>query len=153
MLKSEGELRDWAHHRIRWLTVTVFGVLFVAFTLTFDDSVLARSNLLVRPWALAFPGIALVALVGILWGARQGRDQLPFAMTCLFFLAAFLSLGLMFWPYMIPYSLTVADAAAPDASLRFLFYGGVVVLPVIAAYTIGVYWVFRGKIGKAAGNP
>ena len=43
--------------------------------------------------------------------------------------------------------------AAPDASLRFLFYGGVVVLPVIAAYTIGVYWVFRGKIGKVAGNP
>jgi cytochrome d ubiquinol oxidase subunit II len=54
---------------------------------------------------------------------------------------------------MSPYSVTVANAAAPDASLRFLFYGGVVVLPVIAAYTIGVYWVFRGKIGKVAGNP
>ena len=47
----------------------------------------------------------------------------------------------MMRPYMIPYSITVADAAAPEASLRFLFYGGVVVLPVIAAYTIGVYWV------------
>ena len=150
VLKSDGELRDWAHRRIRWLTVGVFGVLLVAFTATFDYSVLARSNLLIRPWALAFPGIALLALVGILLGARSDRDQLPFAMTCLFFLAAFLSLGLMFWPYMIPYSVTVASAAAPDASLRFLFYGGVVVLPVIAAYTIGVYWVFRGKIGKTA---
>jgi cytochrome bd ubiquinol oxidase subunit II len=69
-------------------------------------------------------------------------------MTCLFFLAAFISLGLMFWPYMIPYSVTVANAAAPDASLRFLFYGGVVVLPVIAVYTIGVYWVFRGKVAR-----
>jgi cytochrome bd-type quinol oxidase subunit 2 len=68
---------------------------------------------------------------------------------------AFLSLGLMFWPSMIPYSVTIADAVAPDASLRFLFYGGVVVLPVIAAYTIGVgvYWVFRGKIGKVASKP
>jgi cytochrome d ubiquinol oxidase subunit II len=46
----------------------------------------------------------------------------------------------MFWPYMIPYSITVASAAAPNASLRFLFYGGVVVLPVVAIYTIGVYW-------------
>jgi cytochrome bd ubiquinol oxidase subunit II len=153
VLKSDGELRDWAHRRIRWLTITVFGVLFVAFTATFDYSILARSNLLVRPWALAFPGIALLALAGILLGARRDRDYLPFAMTCLFFLAAFISLGLMFWPYMIPYSVTVASAAAPDASLRFLFYGGVVVLPVIAAYTIGVYWVFRGKIGKVAGNP
>jgi len=60
-------------------------------------------------------------------------------LTRLFFLAAFLSLGLMFWPYMIPYSVTVASAAAPDASLRFLLYGAVVVLLVIAAYTIGVY--------------
>jgi cytochrome bd ubiquinol oxidase subunit II len=58
----------------------------------------------------------------------------------------FLSLVVMFWPYMIPYSVTVASAAAPDASLQFLFYGGISVLPVIAAYTIGVYWVFRGKV-------
>jgi len=79
-------------------------------------------------------------------GAHRQRDALPFAMTGLFFVAAFLSLGAMFWPYMIPYSVTVANAAAPDASLRFLFYGGIVVLPVIAAYTIGVYWVFRGKV-------
>jgi cytochrome d ubiquinol oxidase subunit II len=51
----------------------------------------------------------------------------------------------MLWPYMIPYSVTVSDAAAPDASLGFLFYGGVIVLPVIVVYTVGVYWVFRGK--------
>jgi cytochrome bd ubiquinol oxidase subunit II len=49
---------------------------------------------------------------------------------------------------MIPYSLTVKDAAAPDVSLKLLFYGGVVVLPVIAIYTIGVCWVFRDKIVK-----
>ena len=94
VLKSDGELPDWAHRRIRWLTVTVFGVLFVAFTATFDYSVLACSNLLARPWALAVPGIACIALAGILLGARKNRDQLPFAMTCVFFLAAFLSLGL-----------------------------------------------------------
>jgi cytochrome d ubiquinol oxidase subunit II len=43
----------------------------------------------------------------------------------------------------------VASAAAPEPSLSFLFYGGVVVIPVIAAYTIGVYWVFRGKVRKS----
>jgi cytochrome bd-type quinol oxidase subunit 2 len=93
----------------------------------------------------------LVWAVGVVIGARKKRDGLPFALTVLFFLAAFLSLGVMFWPYMIPYSVTVANAAAPEASLRFLFYGGVVVLPVIAAYTIGVYWVFRGKVRKGYG--
>jgi cytochrome d ubiquinol oxidase subunit II len=146
VLKSDGELHDWAHRRIRWIAAGVFAVLFLAFTVTFDYSVLARSNLYQKPWLLAFPAIAALALAGVAAGLGRHRDGLPFVLTGLFFLAAFLSLGTMFWPFMIPYSITVASAAAPDASLRFLFYGGVLVLPAVAAYTIGVYWVFRGKV-------
>jgi cytochrome d ubiquinol oxidase subunit II len=151
VLKSEGELRDWAYRRIPWLVGGVLAVLLLAFVVTFDYSVLARSNLQGRPWGLAFPVLGVLALLGIFAGTRRRYDGLPFAMTALFFLAAYLSLGVMFWPYMIPYTITVADAAAPDASLKFLFYGGVVVLPVIAVYTIGVYWVFRGKVHKGYG--
>jgi cytochrome bd ubiquinol oxidase subunit II len=123
-------------------------VLFLAFTFTFDYSVLARSDLSSRPWGLAFPAIGVLALAGILVGARSRHDRFPLAMTALFFLAAFLSLVVMFWPYMIPYSVTIASAAAPAASLGFFFYAGIIVLPVIAVYTIVVYWVFRGKIGR-----
>jgi cytochrome d ubiquinol oxidase subunit II len=146
VLKSEGELHDWAYRRIRWLAASVLAVLFLAFTITFDYSILAQSNLGARPWGLAFPAIGVLALAGIVAAAGRRRDGFPFAMTGLFFLASFLSLAVMFWPYLIPYSITVANAAAPDASLRFLFYGAIVVLPVIAIYTIGVYWVFRGKV-------
>ena len=40
----------------------------------------------------------------------------------------------------------VAMAAAPEASLSFLFWGaGLFVLPVIGAYTAAVYLAFRGK--------
>ena len=93
-----------------------------------------------------FPILGVAALLGVLAGARTRRDRVPFGMTVAFFILAFLTLGVMFWPYMIPYVLTVNDAAAPEATLRFFFYGGAAVLPVIAAYTIGVYWIFRGKI-------
>jgi len=152
VLKSEGELRDWAHRRVVWLAAGVLVVLALAFTITFDYSVLARSDLQTRRWGLAFPAIGVLALAALAIGVHRKRhDAVPFAMTVLFFVAAFLSLGVMFWPYMIPYSITVGQAAAPDASLQFLFYGGVVVLPVIAAYTIGVYWVFRGKVRKGYG--
>jgi len=152
VLKSEGELRDWAHRRVVWLAAGVLVVLALAFTITFDYSVLARSDLQTRRWGLAFPAIGVLALAALAFGVHRKRhDAVPFAMTVLFFVAAFLSLGVMFWPYMIPYSITVGQAAAPDASLQFLFYGGVVVLPVIAAYTIGVYWVFRGKVRKGYG--
>ena len=104
-------------------------------------------------WGLIFPivGVSL-ALLGVIAGARARRDRMPFALTILFFVAAYLTLGVMAWPYMIPYSVTVANAAAPDASLAFFLFGGVVVLPVIVAYTIGVYWVFRGKTQRGYGR-
>jgi cytochrome bd ubiquinol oxidase subunit II len=99
-----------------------------------------------RTWGLIFPVIGLAAMGGVLLGVHWRRDGLPFVMTTVFFVAAFLSLAVLFWPYMIPYRITVANAAAPDASLSFLFWGAVVVLPVIAIYTITVYWLFRGKL-------
>src|SRR5262249_43978960 len=151
VLKSDGDLHDWALHRIRWLAAGVLAVLFLAFTITFDYSVLARNNLQARAWGLVFPAIGVLALAVLLRRATRQGDKLPFVMTMLFFFVSFLSLAVMFWPYMIPYSITVANAAAPDASLRFLLYAGVVVLPIIAIYTISVYWVFRGKIREGYG--
>jgi hypothetical protein len=55
---------------------------------------------------------------------------------------------------MIPYKITVANAAAPQASLSFLFWGaGPFVLPVIALYTAAVYWLLRGKLRPAEAYP
>ena len=150
-LKSEGDLQAWAFARIPWLAAAVLVVLAVAVSLTLDHSAVAKSHWGDRRWGVVFPVVGVLALAGILIGTRRRYDVLPFAMTALFFLCAFLTLGVMFWPYMIPYSVTVADAAAPDASLGFLFYGAVIVLPVIAAYTIHVYWVFRGKVHAGYG--
>jgi cytochrome d ubiquinol oxidase subunit II len=149
-LKTDGALREWAHARIPWLVAGVLVLLGLAFavSLTIDAGAIAQSNLGQRRWGLVFPIVSLIALFGVLASAWRRRDVLPYALTVIFFLSAFATLGVMMWPYMIPYALTVADAAAPEASLRFFFFGGVVVLPVIAAYTIGVYWLFRGKMER-----
>ena len=147
VFKSEGPVRDWAYARIPWLVIAVFAVLGLAFTaaVTLDAGAIAQSNLQARGWGLAFPTLGVAALVGVIVGARARRDAVPFAFTTLFFVASYLTLGVMFWPYMVPYSVTVANAAAPDASLGFFFFGGVIVLPMILIYTMGVYRVFRGK--------
>jgi cytochrome bd ubiquinol oxidase subunit II len=145
--KSEGTLRDWGYARIPKLVIAVFVVLGLAFTaaMTLDAGAVAQSNLLARSWGFAFPVIGVAALIGVIAGARARLDSVPFFLTTLFFIAAYLTLGVMFWPYMVPYSVTVANAAAPDASLGFFFFGGVIVLPMILIYTMGVYRVFGGK--------
>ncbi len=63
------------------------------------------------------------------------------------FASAFATLAGSFLPYMVPFTITLAQAAAPEASLSFLFWGaGVVVLPITLIYTLVVYRIFKGKI-------
>ena len=149
VLKTDGALRERALRQIPAIAAALIAVLALAFGLTLDHSALAKSQLGARPWGLVFPVLGVAALLAVLLFTRRRHDVLPFAMTVLFFVCAFLTLGVMYWPYMVPYQITVADAANAEASLSFLFWGaGLFVLPVIAAYTIGVYWIFRGKVRK-----
>ena len=146
VMKCEGAVQQAARRRIPLIAGAMIVVLALAFGLTLDHSALARSHLGERPWGLGFALIGVAALLAVLLFTRRRHETMPFFMTVLFFLAAFLTLGTMYWPYMVPYSITIANAANAEASLSFLFWGaGLFVLPVIAVYTIGVYWVFRGK--------
>ena len=147
VLKGEGAIRDWAFVRIPRLAIAVLVVLGLAFivSMTIDAGAIAQSNLATRRWGLIFPIIGFACLIGTIVAARARRDALPFALTIVFFIGSYLTLGIMLWPYMIPYSVTVADAAAPDETLKFFLFGGLVVLPIILVYTFTVYRVFRGK--------
>jgi cytochrome bd ubiquinol oxidase subunit II len=152
-LKTEGAPRDWAWRRIPWLAGGVLVVLGIAVVAAFIERARMTGNLFLdRPWGFVFPAIGLLAMFGVFVAVRRRREGWPFALTAVFFIAALLSLAVMFWPYMIPYSVTVGGAAAPEKSLSFLFWGaGIFVLPVIAIYTAGVYWLFRGKLRKRYG--
>jgi cytochrome bd ubiquinol oxidase subunit II len=52
---------------------------------------------------------------------------------------------------MVPFSITIQQAAAPSESVAFFFWGtGVVVLPITIIYTLVVYFVFKGKVDPDA---
>ncbi len=145
--KAEGTLRDWAYRRIGWLLLATLAVLVAAFLLTLDRRLRVFDTWAARQWLLIFPVMGVLAVGGLLAGVWLRRDELPFRATVALFVVAFLCLAGSFWPYMIPYSLTIELAAAPLASLTFLFYGaGLFVFPVVLAYTIAVYAIFKGKV-------
>ena len=50
------------------------------------------------------------------------------------------------WPYIIPPSVTIWQAAAPHSSQMFALVGALILIPIIIAYTIVSYWVFRDKV-------
>jgi cytochrome bd ubiquinol oxidase subunit II len=73
------------------------------------------TNLFDRIWGLIFPLVGLLAIRGVFVGVRQRRDTWPFFMSALFFISAFAMLAVLFWPFMIPYAITISAAAAPEA--------------------------------------
>ena len=56
-------------------------------------------------------------------------------------------LAISMWPFVVPDTVTIWDAAAPERSQSFMLVGVVITLPLILGYTAWSYWVFRGKVG------
>ena len=73
---------------------------------------------------------------------------MPFAGAVIIFILCFSGLAYSYFPYIIWQELTIWQAASARASLQFIFYGAVVVLPTILAYTFFSYRVFWGKASK-----
>lgn len=156
VMKTEGSLQARA---LRWLrlsgALTLLGLLFIT-----------AFNLLVRPEVAArwLQGTGLVLLMllpclglACLWWIERAVDALyknaachgsarkPFFGVVGLFVLAFSALGYSYFPYVIPGKLLALDAASAAASLQFILWGVVVVLPMILAYTAFSYRVFWGK--------
>lgn len=102
-------------------------------------------------WTAIVP-ILLALTVWQLWtGLRDRDDMRPFLATVAIFVLSYAGLGVSFYPHLVPPGLTIAEAAAPDSSLRFILVGAAVLIPMILAYTAYSYWVFRGKVRHGDG--
>jgi cytochrome bd ubiquinol oxidase subunit II len=135
--KCDGELRELAYRLIPYLSIAllVFLIVVFAYALAVDLRVIGRW--LERPYLFVFPAVGIIAAIVLAISVRTRRDGLPFYMVALMFAAAFGTLAISFWPYMIPFSITIEQAAAPHSSLAFMFWGeGLFVFPLMLLYTV-----------------
>jgi cytochrome bd ubiquinol oxidase subunit II len=91
-------------------------------------------------------------IVGILWWSlRQLPHALdhwawvPFVAATALFILGFAGMAYSFYPYVVPEKLTIYQAASAPESLWIILIGVMVVLPMILAYTVLSYTIFRGK--------
>jgi cytochrome d ubiquinol oxidase subunit II len=108
-----------------------------------------------RRW-FDMPGVLLTAQVPLLvticavtffWSLKRNAELLPFLMSLTLFLLGAVGLGISIFPYIVPRTVTIWDAAAPYSSQLFMLAGSAVIIPIILIYTGWAYWVFRGKAG------
>jgi cytochrome d ubiquinol oxidase subunit II len=149
--KCEGEVRDTARRQIPVLAIGVLAFLALVFAYALAEHLPILHRWIDRPYLLIFPVTGALAALVLALSILNHDDYLPFYMVTLIFLSAFGTLALSFWPYMIPFVFTVNQAAAPQSSLMFMFWGGVIVFPLMLLYTIISYSVFRGKVRATAG--
>jgi cytochrome d ubiquinol oxidase subunit II len=144
--KCEAEVRDAAHQQIPVLAISVLAFLAVVFVYALAEHLPILHRWTDRPYLFVFPAIGAVASIVLARSILRHNDDWPFYMVALIFVSAFGTLALSFWPYLIPFVITIDEAAAPQSSLMFMFWGGVVVFPLMLVYTLISYSVFRGKI-------
>ena len=151
--KCEAEIREVSYRLIPNLAVGVLAFLVVVFAYALAENLRVMSRWLERPYLLVFPAIGVIAALVAAASVRRRLDGVPFYMVALIFAAAFGTLAISFWPYMIPFSITIDEAAAPHSSLAFMFWGaGIFVFPLMLLYTAISYTVFRGKVRPTAGH-
>ncbi len=102
-------------------------------------------------FSVIVPLLVLGCLYLLLKGIQERYDAQPFIAALGLFVLGYIGIGISFYPYMVPPSLTIWDAAAPNESLAFLLVGALVLVPIILAYTAYSYWVFRGKVDPEEG--
>jgi cytochrome d ubiquinol oxidase subunit II len=61
------------------------------------------------------------------------------------FILGMAGIVVIIYPNIIPFQLTLWDAAASSASQKFVLIGVACVAPVVLAYSSYAYWVFRGR--------
>ena len=145
--KCQGDVRDSAYRLIPILSLALLLFLIAVFGVALVENLRVMNRWLERPYLFVFPAIGIVAAFLLAASLQRRSDQAPFRIVAVIFAAAFGTLALSFWPYMIPFSITIDEAAAPHSSLAFMFWGaGLFVFPLMLLYTATNFSVFRGRI-------
>jgi cytochrome d ubiquinol oxidase subunit II len=83
----------------------------------------------------------------VFWYAIRKRDEhLPFLCSISLFVYSYIGFLICLYPYIVPYKITIWEAAAPLNSLYFMMFGTVIMLPVLIIYTAYSYKIFKGKV-------
>ena len=150
-VKTNGELSKRASSVTdkTWYALLVVAVLFLIYT-AFATNL--YKNYLDNPVWFAIPAAAVLALLGIKIFAVKGAYLKAFYSSCLTILTVTFTGVIGLYPNLIPssidknYSLTIFNSSSSPYTLKIMTVVAVLFVPVVIAYQIWVYRVFRNKI-------
>ena len=151
-LKTEGEMQQHVRTWIR--PCMIFFVVSYAILTLATLIYVPRASAVVqeRPILFIVVVLSILAIANIpreIFFRRPGRAFLSSCATIVLVLALF---GLNSFPDLVhstplpENSLTAYNAASSQKTLSIMFLIASLGMPVVVAYTVSIYWVFRGKV-------
>lgn len=152
LMKTEGALHD----RVRkWINPAIinFVVLYVIFTLAtllyVPHITAAIRN---EPWFFGVVVAAVLAVANVPRCVTKGLDFQAFLSSCGAMVALMTLFGAGMYPnlvYSLPSpenSLTIHNAASSQKTLQIMLTIAGIGIPLVLAYSVSIYWIFRGKV-------
>lgn len=99
-------------------------------------------------WVLIaiLPYLAGITFLVLLYSLKKREEHLPFLCSIALFVLSYTGFLISLYPYIVPYKLTIWEAAGPSSSLYFMLVGAIIMLPILVVYTGYSYQIFKGKV-------
>jgi len=152
LIKTEGEhhtrLRGWINNTISFFIIC-YAITTMA-TLLYVPHMAARVR--ANPWLFSIALVNMLAIANIPREVYRHRDWRAFVSSCVAMVALMGLFGLEMYPNLVlsnptpENSLDIHNAASSQKTLGIMLVIATTGVPVVLAYTVSIYWIFRGKV-------
>jgi cytochrome d ubiquinol oxidase subunit II len=152
VMKTEGKL----HETIRkWINKTIAFFIICYITLTSITLIFLphmAQNFHRFPVFYLIPLLNALAIANIPREINKGRDWMAFVSSCCNITALMALFAIGLFPNIVysspaaANSLTIYNAASSEKTLKIMLTIALTGMPIVIAYTISIYYIFRGKV-------
>jgi len=151
IIKTSGEIQQRCYQRAR---ISAWATFIVAAGVTIWTPLL--HHYFAAKW-FSLPGFfyiaplplgAILAFVLLMRSLYKRHEHAPFVYSLIVFLCSFAGLAVSLYPYLLPPTVNITNAAASPKTLVFMLTGIGMLLPIMLIYNGYQYFVFRGKVSQ-----
>jgi cytochrome d ubiquinol oxidase subunit II len=150
-LKTDGEVqalvRGWINRAIIFFVIC-YGTTTMATLLYVPHMGEAIKR---QPAFFAVPLLTMLAIANVPREIHRRREGRAFVSSSLAVLGLFALVGIGMYPGLVTATdparnLTIYNASSSPKTLAIMLTMALIGIPLVLAYTVGIYWVFRGKV-------
>ena len=148
IMKTDHTTQEWARKVTRYVLIYValFMGLVSLWVPFLNDEIFKRwfsmPNL---AYLSPIPVLTVGVLIGLYVSLMKKKERAPFFLSLSLFSLGYLGLAVSLWPWIVPYKVSLYQAAADPKSLSLMLVAVSLFLPFVLGYTFYSYYVFRGK--------